>query len=156
LGKGTSPFVHGELELAAASGIAQKNLARARQRHLREGEDWDLAGLQVAYSKNGLARVLEKVTGKPVEQGAIAGVPLLELEEKTRLTPANGDDQVMAKVARLYQNPHLLQIALPDGQLTNVRVKFSKNFRRGMEIPIVRTEQGYELARRLPRFPGRW
>lgn len=155
LGKGVHAFCHGEGELAVATGIAQKMLARAR-RQLRQGLDWDLRAGLVAYSARGLVAVLEKVTGKPAVDGVIAGVRIAELEKRVGTLGFQEDKPINGMVTRLYPNRHLLQVHLQDGTTVNVRVKDSKNFRRGMVLPLARSGGAYELARRLPRFPGRW
>ncbi len=163
-----APFVHGEQELAEVTGIALKNLARTRTRQLRQGHDWQLNGVRVCYSRHGLAAVLEKITGAGVRDGIIAGVRLSELEQKTRLEgagsaaaetpPAAAVVIVQARVTRFFPNPHLLEAtAIEGGRVVHVRVRETKNFRRGMVIPVQAGMGGvYELARRAPRFPGRW
>lgn len=159
-----SEFAHGELELARVTGIALKVLQKNRK-GLAQGVDWDLNKLRVAYSKKGLAAALEKISGAPVTDGLIAGVALSELEEKTLLEkPAAGPAMppMIGTVARLFPNPTLLAVTVsPAGDTAfeiKVRVQHTKNFRRGMTVPLRLKADGqtYELARRMPRFPGKW
>lgn len=161
-------FEHGETELATATGIAAKVLQKIRQKKLRRGFDWELSSdLRVAYSRPGIVRLLELASGSQVQEGAIAGVALGDLEERTRISgqaPAAAatppEELVSATVFKLFPNPHLIEVILDGGQHKLVRVRESKNFRRGMEVPLrLKPEakpDGFELARRLPRFPGKW
>lgn len=176
-------FEFGEMELAGVTGITQKKLAQKRVKKLREGEDWSLTpgdkgGLRVAYSSAGLVAILAAVTGKVPSNGEIAGIRLSELENKTRViapvpqkeaaatTTATRPNVRTAKVRRFFPNPYIIECELAKStsngegplELVIVRVKSAKNFRKGMEVPLRWDEQGkrYELARRLPRFSGRW
>ena len=147
---GQRGFEFGESEIAQKTGIALKLLAKIRRKNLTQGEDWDFANLRVAYSKTGLAALLEKITGAPVTA---------ELENATRLT--NGHDPaepqgVIGTVKKFYFNPRLIGVEV-NGQLQPVRVRESKNFELGMEVPLKPAPGGrFELARKCPRFPGRW
>lgn len=142
-------FPFGETEIAAATGIALKLLAKTRRQKLRQGEDWDLNGLRVAYSKTGLAAVLEKITGRVEATEA--------LETLTRIDhgTAPAAPGVLGTVKKFYLNPRLLGVQV-NGTLVNVRVKETKNFQMGMDVPLRRIDGRYELGRRCPRFPGRW
>lgn len=165
-------FVYGEVELAGVTGIGVKVLQKKRGKKLRQGVDWDLAGLRVAYSAAGLVAILQAVTGKEPVNGEIAGVRLTELEERTKLRLESsgekgrgpeGPNVRTARVQRLFPNPYIIECLLEGSEtelpeVVVVRVKTSKNFRRGMEVPL-RLDGGsgrYELARRLPRFAGKW
>lgn len=146
-------FVHGEAELAASAGIAEKKFRAERVRYLRQGEHWDIRGQRVAYTPAGLQLVLESLLGRECLAAELAaalnGSRLVEPEKKA--------PPLVAKVVKTWPNPWLLTVQLPEGRAVNLRVKSSKNFRRGMECPVRVNEQGqYELARRLPRFPGKW
>jgi len=145
-------FVHGETELAEACGLAVKHFQRCRTKNLRAGLDWDLNGLRVAYAKNAVPRVLELVTGIAVTPAETA-----TLLEKSDLSKKNGAAEVEGTVKRFFMNPHLMAVELPSKAVVNVRVKTVVNFRPGMAVPVRLTASGgYELARKLPRNPGRW
>lgn len=149
-----SEFLYGETELAEAAGLAAKHFQRARVKNLRQGTDWDLVALRVYYTKNATARVLELVT-----QRAVPAAELTVLLEKSRLTDPkkNGAAEIEATVSKFYLNPRLLGVKLPNGAMVNLRVRETKNFRLGMEVPVRATASGgYELARKLPRFWGRF
>lgn len=156
---GMTEFLYGEVELAAATGIHARVFQRLRLKELKEGSDWKLSGQKVVYGKNALARALELATGEKVKKsGAIAGLPLNELERRCLLQISVATPPVTAIMARFFPNRHLIGATLADGKLIHVRVKSAKNFRRGMELPLRWNEgvQMFELARKLPRFPGRW
>lgn len=145
-------FVHGETELAAACGIAVKHFQRARTKNLRAGTDWDLNVLRVAYAKNAVPRVLELVTGIAVTPAEVNA-----LLEKSLLGQKNGAAEIEGTVKKFFMNPHLMAVELPSRAVVNVRVKTTVNFRPGMAVPVRVTATGqYELARKLPRSPGRW
>jgi hypothetical protein len=146
-------FIHGETELAEACGVAVKHLQRVRVKNLRQGVDWDLNHLRVAYQKNAVPRVMELVTERAVSPAELAAVL-----EKSLLTEAKKTaPEVEGIVKRFYMNPHLLGIELPSKALVNIRVKTTENFREGMSVPVRELEAGrYELAKKLPRFPGRF
>jgi hypothetical protein len=143
-------FEHSEERVAARLGIAQKRLAKVRLQRLKAEEDWRLIAAEVAYRKNGLARLLDAL-----ELDAL--VNLDDLAVETRPAPSAGA-LVEGKVAKFFINRHLLGVALGDGNLVHVRVKDREKFRLGMLVPI-QQEPGdsiYTLARKEPRFVGRW
>lgn len=146
-------FAHGEAELAEATGIHEKNLRRVRAQSLRQGDHWKLRDQHVVYSAVGAQLVIEKILGRDLKPEELAAaLNASRLSEPVEKFPA-----VKAKVTKLYPNPWLIQVELPSGRCTNIRVKTSKNFRRGMEVPLRVLASGhFELARRMPRFPGRW
>lgn len=149
----TGTFTYGETRLAEATGIHEKNLRRVRAQSLRQNDHWKLREQHVVYSEVGVQLVIEKLTGRDMTteelKAALAGSKLAELVEK--MPP------LIAKVSKLYPNPWLMQVVLPSGRLADIRVKTSKNFRRGMEVPLrINARKNYELDRRLPRFPGKW
>lgn len=149
----TGVFTYGEAQLAEVTGLHEKNLRRVRAQSLRQNDHWKLREQHVVYSAVGAQLVIEKLLGRdmtPEElRAALAGSKLAEVIEK--LPPLIG------KVSKLWPNPWLMQVELPSGRFVNIRVKTSKNFRRGMEVPLrINKRNNYELDRRLPRFPGRW
>lgn len=154
-------FLYGEIELAAATGIHARVFQRLRLKELKEGSDWKLVGQKVVYGKNGLAHALEHATGEKIKKnGAVAGLPLEELERRCLLPIPVDTPPQTATVERFFPNRQLLGVKLKegDGALIHIRVNSAKNFRRGMELPLRWNEtiQMFELARKLPRFPGRW
>ena len=147
-------FGHGEVELAEATGVAVRHFQKMRAKNLRQGADWDLNGLRVAYAKNAVPRILDLVTGRAVPPGELA-----ELLEKSALNPAqkSAPETVTATVRKFWMNPRLMQVELPGAVLVNVRVRSVANFLIGMQLPVRQVEGGaWVVARKLPRFPGRW
>src|ERR1041385_8914197 len=55
-------FAHRESEVAAVSGIHVKQLQKIRTRQLLQGDHWGMADGHVAYTRAGLAALLEKAT----------------------------------------------------------------------------------------------
>lgn len=155
-------FEHGESELAAVTGLQQKALQKIRQKKLRQGEHWDQVSLRVAYCPAGVVAVLEIATSSKVTEGKIAGVALTELLAKTAINSgaqgtARPTEKVVGKICRLFPNPFLVEIQLTDRKVL-IKVKTNKNLKHGMEVPLKagKGPNGLELARRLPRFPGKW
>lgn len=149
----TGVFGYGESQLAEATGLHEKNLRRVRAQSLRQNDHWKLREQHVVYSAVGVQLVIERLLGRDMTaeelSAALNGSKLADPVEKT--------PPLIGKVSKMYPNPWLLQIELPSGRFINIRVKTSKNFRRGMEVPLrINDRKNYELARRLPRFPGRW
>jgi hypothetical protein len=144
-------FQYGETELAAAAGVAVKHFQRARQKNLRQGTDWDLVHLHVAYTKNGAAEVLRLVVGD-------GKCPPDFLDRVTvGAGQKNGAAECDGIVKRFFMNPHLMAVQLPTNAVVNIRVKSTANFRVGMIVPVREAGPGrYELAKKLPRYPGRW
>ena len=147
-------FVHGEVELAEAVGIAVRRFQKKRAKEMRQDVDWGLNLMRVAYAKNAVPRILDSVCGRAIEPQELTA--LLEkscLETAEKSAPAI----VEATVRRFFMNPHLMEVELPSKALVNVRVKTTANFLRGMQVPIREAAAGnWILARKLPRFPGRW
>lgn len=158
-------FIFGEVELAEASGIHVSQFAGARKK-LRQAEHWDLNNMRVAYSQAGLTAVLEAVL--PVQPApellqVLTEQALLDQPEKTAAAaqPAKEIDGTVTRIGGHggpWANAQLMELKLPDDTLVRIRVRETKNFRRGMKCPLRwnQTTNTYELARRLPRFPGKW
>lgn len=150
---GVRHFAHGEAELAGVTGLAEKKLRGQRIRSLRQGEHWEIQGQRVAYTDLGAQLVIEALLGRELTPEELAGA----LDGSRRREPEKKAPPIVAKVTKTWPNPWLLTVQLPSAELVNLRVKTSKNFRRGMECLVRVNEHGqYELARRLPRFPGKW
>lgn len=170
LSKGVSlnGFIYGESLLAGVTGLPSKTLQQARVKFLKKGEHWAMNGNHVAYEKKGAEMVLLKVLSpeaKPDEVG-LAGVGEVPMEEVLlrSLLPGCGESEpekevplIMARVHRFYLNRFMLGVLVP-GVLGVVMIKVNstKNFKRGMEVPLQKKGEKWVLARKLPRFPGRW
>jgi hypothetical protein len=151
-------FRHGEAALATVTGLHPLALAEARKKTARQGTHWALVKNRVAYSEAGVRLVVEFLTG-PIEDEAIAGVPVAEVLLRSLLEELAPSPvpPVMGAVCAFYVNRQLIGVRLPDSTVVNVRVATAQNFVRGMEVPLKPLGEGrYELARKLPRTPGKW
>ncbi len=65
---------------------------------------------------------------------------------------------MVGTVHRFPLNPQLLNVRLATGAIVKVRIANRANFRLNMTVPVrpTRDPQIWELARKLPRFPGRF
>lgn len=150
----TPGFVHGETELAAVTGASEKKLREIRARSLRQSTHWTLREQRVVYAAAGAQLVLEAWLGRELQPEELSAA----LEGSRLAEPQKKVPPLIGKVTKTFPNPWLVQVQLPSTALVNLKVQSSKNFKRGMEVPVRVNEQGvYELARRrCPRFPGRW
>ncbi len=156
---GKGAFVFSEHVLAQATGLPPRTLQKNRVKKLARATHWEVVTSVVAYSADGLALALELATGKKIADGSIAGIVIADLEKLCRIPdPADvvpPPAPVEGKVVRFYPNGHLIGIQLPD-RLVNIVVRSTANFRKGMTVPVRPAGNGWELARRAPRFFGRW
>lgn len=141
-----SAFVHGEATVAKALGVAASLLQAARKK-MRAG-DWSTGpGGVIAYTEAALPELVLLVTGEKM-----AAEELEALREKTRATD---EPPVQARVWRLFRNPHVIEVQLPDATLVNIRVRHTTTLRAGEQGTVLQVKQTtdgkYELAQRLPR-----
>lgn len=174
-------FVHKEQDIAAQLGVALAVLVEQRAKHLIRGKDFERLGNYITYTQGAKDAVLTlfqlpKDGGTLDGQTAPAETPSSPEAGPTApgvLTPtAEGGttpqgqtpgpieqvrpDTVQAVVSAIYRNTRLLGATLGQQEI-RVRVRNSRNFIRGMEIPVRHVRDDvYELARRAPRFRGRW
>lgn len=153
-----SAFVFGEALAVQATGLSVKLFQKARVKHLKQDVDWGLNGGHVAYEKKAFGRVLALVAGTAIDAAVLEG-----LEKKCALAEAEKKEAApaptIATVARFYMNRQRMGVFLPDEKKTLVVIKVNAttNFRRLMKVPVrLNAQNQWELARRLPRFPGRW
>jgi hypothetical protein len=159
-------FVFGEVELATSSGIHISHFAAARKK-LRAGVDWDLNNMRVAYSPAGMKAVLAEVLPAPLGpelEQVLTEEALLDKPQKSGAPDPAAVKEIEGTVTRIggargpWVNPLLMELELSDGTKVMLKVRTTVNFRRGMKCPLHWNDntKTYELARRLPRFPGRW
>ena len=139
-------FLHGEAAVANALGVSPSLLQTARKKMRATG--WGTgAGGTIAYAAAALPQLVLLVTGEKMAPDELAS-----LIEKTR---AGDEPTIAARVWRLFRNPHVIEMQLPDATLVNVRVRHTTTLRAGEQgtvLQIKRTADGhYELAQRLPR-----
>lgn len=94
------------------------------------------------------------VASDPTEDAATT----LEPTSGANTSEKNAPTKWEARVTNLFRNPRILQAQLLDsGKEIKVRVKDSKNFHRGMKIPVILESNGWaRLGRKHPRWKGRW
>lgn len=152
---GMAGFRYGEAAAARVLGLSPVAIGEARKKTGREGTDWALVKNRVAYTETGLVRIVTFLVG-PLDG---AGVPLPELLNRSLLeelqTPAA--EQLTGTVQRFYLNTRLIGVLVQGRtELVNVRVNSNRNFVRGMSVPIKNNGDHWMLARKEPRFPGKW
>lgn len=166
-------FVYLESLLVLALGVSVKAAKQVRKKSLKKGgewADWELVNHQVAYSAQGLDKLL---LGLGIQ--ALTPADLLDLQKKGRggapagplVSPAPGrpvaDEEPAqeARVERHLMNRFILTARLVAKPQETVEVWIKRHrdyFTRGMVIPI-RPRSGshlWDLARAYPRHRGRW
>ena len=145
-----------ERELAAELGISHNQLKGLRAQHLQETADWRLVQGFVCYTPKARAKVMAalglKITQPkkrpPAPEGNVRA--LLPAKSATSLAVQ------LATIVGLTKNRHIVMADLGPERI-RIRVKASRNFRKGMEAPVRLLEDNlYELACRCPRRSGRW
>jgi hypothetical protein len=142
-------FPVSEVGLAKTLGV-DRSVLKSIRKNLKKGVDWETVGKQVLWSQASALALAERLTAT---QGG-------ETEKNALLAQlVNGEVAAFAtlKVVKLLVNPHMVLAAQKNGEVVNVNVVHSRNFKRGMEF---RAEQGadghWRLVGRTPRYPGRW
>ena len=175
-------FIHAEQDLADALGIPQKKLRVLRQDELDATRDWSHVGAQVRYSEEGRAKLLGLLKADlpsphsapnaaasraknfvpvlalaPVEAPGDGGVALAAHTLAVLTRPFPGDVEMLTCVKCYRPNIRKLEAKRADGAIVLVRVRDNRNLRPGMAMKC-RYGDGriWELAQRLPRFPGKW
>jgi hypothetical protein len=137
-----------EVGLAKKLGVNRAELRSLRNAKLKRGEDWETFGKSVQWSQ--LAAEMAVALFKAVMPA--------DAEKSALASPVNQNRPSDARVTRArIANPHIVfaEVEGETGELM-VRVKSNVNFRPGMRLKVEKTAQGWALAGRCPRFPGRW
>jgi hypothetical protein len=167
-------FSHIERELAEAYGLAPDALKAVRSAKLQRGTHWDLVKSLVTYSDLGKA-ALEVGLGIATEKNPADPAPPADPAAAAAPTPPDsapnnpadpaapkkfeppkaGEVRTLVAVAKV-RNRRMLK-ARDQDRVAWVRVKDSKNFRSGMELParFISGEQ-WELEGRCPRWNGKF
>lgn len=153
------PFDRDEEAVAAELGIDREKIHALRANgSLLEGEDWKKRGARVRLSAVGLHKAMTLLmVPRPVEVyvEAATGQPGGKDGKKTA-RGLLGDGTFAVTFVRGAKSPHMA-IGEYGGAQVTVRLKTWKNFRRGMVMTCRRLgPHFFELARRCPRYPGRW
>ena len=162
-----------EARLAAASGIHSRKVAKVREK-MTEGADWEMRGTEIMLTPRGLTTLLCRL-GLAIKKNAVTplqpaeGIDLPALIARARVAPATAPDKatqknaapapIEATVHRFYLNVRKMGVMLPGPERRIVAIFVAKrlNFTLGMKIPLLEARPGqWELASRLPRFPGRF
>lgn len=158
---------YGEERLAARLGVSRELLRTFRDENLTEGQQWTMAGREVAYSEAGVrmllthlgARLREK---RPQGPGGLTIQGLLEearLEDATEAVDekkAAGPVEDELTVQALTRNGQIV-MATRGEELVRVRVRESRHFVPGMRMTCRHLQADlWELVGRCPRFRGRW
>ncbi len=131
-----------EVEFAARLGLSRELVAEARKK-LLEGDHWVKRGSMIVITAAGVERLGE----------------LLGVKKMGQASPEAAEEAViLTKVSRFYLNPRVIGCVDGSGNTLIVRVKNTANFRIGMECPLKKcgASGGFALAKRHPRWPGRW
>lgn len=140
-------FIYGEEALASGLGLPLPLLKKIRARDLAEGKDWALNRNRVAYTQRGAELVVAGLSP------ALPADDRVEVIKKSALD-AVAELVVAAKVSRMFSNPHLVEVVLPDKKTARIRVRTTQALRVGTVLKVqavAGTEDGYELAQRLPQ-----
>jgi hypothetical protein len=155
-------FTASEKNLVSLLGVPRAELRRLRM-ELIEGEDWTMAGNTVRYSESGIKKTRaalelpqEAASNKiPVNQPAMSAEAAdgpVPIESAPIKNPAEKTFRVRQTVAN-----HKILLATDGVSQIRVRVHSSVNFLPGMAIPCRHIKDDlWELARRCPRWRGRW
>lgn len=145
----TEPYE--EREIAAALGLSRKRVKEARAEGLRSPADWVLKGARVQYTRRGVRRSLAVIGLRGVVSPAEVIREIVRRRKERAEAPI-----VMARVTKLYPEEYPAVCAVIGGQRVDVAVRDSRKFVLGMTIPMKRVGGRYILARRCPRWQGRW
>lgn len=168
-----SVYLHVERDLAEKFGLSHDVVKDARAAHLQRGADWDLIKGLVTYSEAGRAKIL-RALGVQDEPVAATTLPASDPaatatdsaaniepaatpgEKNAENQPAHGEVRELAFVKRV-SNRRTVLARTAGGASAWVRVSDSSNFRPGMVLPARYLERDqWELARKAPRYPGKW
>lgn len=163
-----SQFVYVESLIAEACGVDRKYFKSVRESTLESGRHWDLASNRVVYTLDGVRLALEAlgvVDGDGAEatiNRVRAAAHVCTLNPTPTAVEKYGGPHTLTydleshKTSKRWKNPHMLA-AKYQGVQVQVRVKDKKNFRPGMELPCHWVHHDFwKLARKCPRWPGRW
>lgn len=160
-----------ERSVAEEIGITRMTIAELRKTHLDES-DWKFDRGMVRYTKKGRDKIMAALKVAPAEASARPPAepeppdPPEDPPRPVRLDPGASwkllDDPrpwVPAVVENRYKNRRVFvaRLDVEPFSLVTVRVRDSEKFIVGMRVPIRAIEMNlYEVACRLPRWPGRW
>jgi len=142
-----------ESELSKKLGITRESIAGHRKRNLNKGKDWRKAGRVIVYTQEGAERLMDVV-------GCV-----ISTDEKETLTEQNKskNEEILTFIQGGFPNKRIIKAKRKNGELVMVRVKTSENFRPtdhlGNPMTFPADLDGgnvWNIARSLPRWPGKW
>lgn len=164
----TSPFAVLEQDVAASFGVPQKKIAAVRVGGLVRGADWQHAGGAVRYSEEGLAKLYAALKVPPAadhsapngQDPAPAGAPETSPAESASTAlvrlPLQAGDVHELVVTRTFAHNRRIIDAVRGTTIVRVRVNDSVKLRPGMTLKCAFLQGDlWELAERLPRWPGK-
>lgn len=158
-------FTIPEGRLAEALGVPRKTVKTVRADALTQGDDWEyINGGTVHYSRGGVTRTLSHL-GIPPEKiasllpAAPEPPPAAPADLAANEPPPLDLTEPKAfdiTITRRFTVNHRLVEGTLDGRTVRVRVKDSQKLRPGMALRCHRVDVDlYQLAERLPRWPGK-
>lgn len=161
-----------ERNVATEIGLSSEAIRELRLKYLDPEEDWALVRGLVRYTKKARDILLTAVRIPPAEAPSVAPAGAeaptqSEAAETLRAIGPGGAWTILedprpwrpAEVTGRYKNRRvfLARLLVEPFTIVTVRVRDSEKFLVGMEVPVRAIDVNlYELASRLPRWPGRW
>lgn len=144
-------FAHAEADLVKTLGLSADAL-KATRKKLKRGADWDVVRGFIRYSSDGRSKLFLAL--KIPAAGEPAPTPDEKKETDGPLQPGARRELVCVRTFAL--NKRIVYAKFGDAP-QRVRLKDSANLRPGMTMTcaLVRDDL-WELAQRLPRWPGKW
>ncbi len=134
-----------EIGLAKKLGVSRQMLAEKRAQ-FTEGDHWQTCGKSIQWTQD-------------AAEALAAGLGL-KLSPPPRLdSPVNEASPLIESVSVTrfrFVNPRVLYARRENREEVAVFVPSNKNFRAGMTLKAQKTDTGWHLVGRCPRFPGKW
>lgn len=162
-------FTLEEGQLSAELGLARPKVRALRTDELVHGTDWKSIGGLVRYSRAGWEKLRRAVGLAAGEPAAPPPAPAKDLAPKPAVgatagaghplptEPLRHGDVRDLVVVRIYPtNKRILLARLGESEV-RVRLGDNRKFTKGMTLPAKFLEADlWELARRAPRYKGKW
>lgn len=153
-------FTLEEGQLSAELGLARPKVRALRTDELVHGTDWKSIGGLVRYSRAGWEKLRRSVGLAAGEPAAPPPAPAKDLAPKKAVgqpPPLQHGDVHDLVVVRIYPVNRKILLARLGNSEVRVRVGSNQKFMPGMVLPAKFLEADlWELARRAPRYRGKW
>ena len=158
----THTFPFAEVKLAEATGLSAREFRFARK-GLQRGADWETIERRTMLSETGFYGVLVAL-GLAYKRpdgsfGDAAGFVIEKLKLLADVELCQKKPILLGRIERFPMNRFLVLVRLADKSLVSVWIpRDRQKLKKGMEVPVRAAPYGarYELARPMPRRPGRW